>query len=133
MTVPRALNPATNPAGWLAAVGAVAAAVVMITSALQGHGLIDPAVIIAAVGAVGALLTRHVVTPVADPKNSAGVPLVPAPPGPPIAVMPAEPARPPSWPSSVLLIPPGERAAGPATVPVTTLPPPPAPPEPPAS
>lgn len=135
MDVPRALNPVTNPAGYLAAAGAVAAAVTMLVNAVNNHGLIDPTVIVAAVGAVGALLTRQAVTPVADPKNSAGVPLVPSvAPGPPSAVMPAEPVRPPSWPSSVQLVLPEktEKTAGPATVPVTTLPPPPVPPEVPA-
>jgi hypothetical protein len=87
VTVPRALNISTNPAGWLAAAGAVYAAAVMIYNAWNHHGVIDTNVIIAAVGAVGALLTRQVVTPVNDPKNGAGVPLVPVPP-------PAAPAAP---------------------------------------
>jgi hypothetical protein len=79
--LPRAVSPITNPAGLLAAAGAVLAAVVMITNAVHHHGIIDPAVIIAAVGAVGALLTRQVVTPVADPKDGNGNPLVPVPAG----------------------------------------------------
>lgn len=83
VTVPRALNASTNPAGLLAAAGLVYAAVVMIYNAVNSHGVVDTNVIIAAVGAVGALLTRQAVTPVADPKNGAGVPLVPAPPVPP--------------------------------------------------
>jgi hypothetical protein len=84
-TLPRALNPATNPAGWLAAAGAVYAAAVMVYNAVNHHGVIDTNVIIAAVGAVGALLTRQAVTPVADPKNGAGVPLAPVVPVPPPA------------------------------------------------
>jgi hypothetical protein len=100
VTVPRALNINTNPAGWLAAAGAVYAAAVMIYNAWNHHGVIDTNVIIAAVGAVGALLTRQVVTPVNDPKNGAGVPLVPLPPAPmppavtvlPVATPPAAPA-----------------------------------------
>lgn len=77
VTVPRALNVSTNPAGLLAAAGVVYAAAVMIYNAVQHHGVIDTNVIVAAVGAVAALLTRQVVTPVADPKNGAGVPLIP--------------------------------------------------------
>lgn len=77
VTVPRALNVNTNPAGLLAAAGVVYAAAVMIYNAVQHHGVIDTNVIVAAVGAVAALLTRQVVTPVADPKNGAGVPLIP--------------------------------------------------------
>lgn len=77
VTIPRALSPVTNPAGLLAAAGAVLAAVVMIVNAVHNHGIIDTTVIVAAVGAVGALLTRQAVTPVADPKAAGGVPLVP--------------------------------------------------------
>jgi hypothetical protein len=75
----RLLNPVTNAPGLLAAAGAVFAATVMIWNATQHHGIIDPAVIVAAVGAVGALLTRTVVTPVSDPKDGNGNPLTPAP------------------------------------------------------
>lgn len=89
ISVPRALNVSTNPAGWLAAAGAVLAAAVMITNAVHHHGVIDPTVVVAAIGAVGALLTRQVVTPVADPKNGAGVPLAPAPGG-VITVLPTD-------------------------------------------
>jgi hypothetical protein len=78
ITLPRALSFSTNPAGWLAAAGAVTAAVTMIVNALNHHGVISTGVVVAAVGAVGALLTRQAVTPTADPKNGAGVPLVPA-------------------------------------------------------
>ena len=88
VTVPRALNVNTNPAGLLAAAGVVYAAAVMIYNAVHHHGVIDTNVIIAAVGAVAALFTRQVVTPVADPKNGAGVPLVP--------VMPVTPTAPPA-------------------------------------
>jgi hypothetical protein len=78
VTVPRALNVNTNPAGLLAAAGVVYAAVIMVYNAINHHGVIDTNVIVAAVGAIAALLTRQVVTPVTDPKNGAGVPLVPA-------------------------------------------------------
>lgn len=77
ITLPRFLNPATNPAGWMAAAGAVYAAAVMIDNAVSHHGVIDTSVIVAAVGAVAALFTRQAVTPVSDPKNASGVPLVP--------------------------------------------------------
>lgn len=72
----RAVSPALNPAGLMAAAGAVYAAAVMISNAVHHHGLIDPAVIVAAVGAVTALLTRQVVTPVADPRDGNGEPLM---------------------------------------------------------
>lgn len=77
VTIPRALSPATNPAGLLAVAGAVLAATVMIINAVNGHGVIDTTVIVAAVGAVAALFTRQAVTPLADPKAADGVPLVP--------------------------------------------------------
>jgi len=65
-----------NPAGLTSAGLAVYAAVVMILNAYHGHGVIDPPVIVAAVGAVAALLTRQVVTPVADPRDGNGMPLL---------------------------------------------------------
>ena len=77
--VTRMVSPHLNPAGLMATAGAVYAATVMILNAYHGHGVIDPPVIIAAVGAVAALLTRQVVTPVADPKDGNGNPLVPVP------------------------------------------------------
>ena len=54
---------------------AIYAAVTMIVHAVQGHGYFDPTVLIAGISALLALLTRHVVTPLADPKNEMGVPL----------------------------------------------------------
>ena len=77
--VKRVLYPNLNPTGLMATAGAVYAAAVMIWNAYHHHGVLSVPVVIAAVGAVSALLTRTVVTPVADPKNGAGVPLVPAP------------------------------------------------------
>lgn len=76
-TVPRVLNPVTNPNGYVAAAGAVIAAAVMITNALHHHGVIDTTVIVSAVGAVAALFGRQVTTPIADPKDVTGRPLVP--------------------------------------------------------
>lgn len=85
--MPRLLSPFTNPNGYLAAAGAVFAAVVMTMNAVNHHGIIDPPVIVGAVGAVGALFARQQVTPVKDPKDANGNPLVPA----PAPVTPAEP------------------------------------------
>jgi hypothetical protein len=79
INLPRTLNPLTNPNGYIAAVGAIVAAVVMITNALHHHGILDPAVVVSAVGAVAALFGRQVTTPIADPKDALGRPLVPAP------------------------------------------------------
>lgn len=76
----RALNPSLNPAGLMAAAGAVYAAVVMILNAAHHHGVIDPQVIVAAAGAVLALLTRQAVTPVKDPRDGNGKPLAASPP-----------------------------------------------------
>lgn len=75
--VPRLVNPATNPAGYMAAAGAVTAAAIMIANAVGHHGVINSTVIVSAVGAVCALFARQLVTPVSDPKNGAGVPLAP--------------------------------------------------------
>ena len=75
--MPRLINPMTNPNGYLAAGGAVFAAAVMIINAVHHHGIIDPPVIVGAVGAVGALLARQLVTPVKDPKDGNGNPLTP--------------------------------------------------------
>jgi hypothetical protein len=76
--VRRALSPSLNPAGLTSAGLAVYAAAVMITNAWHHHGVIDPPVIVAAVGAVAALLTRQAVTPVKDPRDGNGAPLVTA-------------------------------------------------------
>ena len=72
----RLVTPSLNPAGLTSAGLAVYAAVVMIVNAYHHHGVIDPPVIVAAVGAVAALLTRQAVTPVADPKDGNGNPLL---------------------------------------------------------
>jgi hypothetical protein len=68
----RALKPATNPNGYIAAAGTLATAGFAIYNAFRSHGVIDTNVIIAAVTAISALLARHVVTPVADPRDAAG-------------------------------------------------------------
>ena len=79
MQLPRMLSPVTNPNGYLSAAGAVIAATVMITNGIHHHGIIDPVVIVSAVGAVGALFSRQLVTPVKDPHDGNGQPLKPAP------------------------------------------------------
>ena len=89
--VKRVLAPALNPAGLAGAAAAIYAAVVMILNATHHHGVIDPQVIVAALGAAAFLYTRGKVTPVADPKDGAGVPLVPAPAPPAPSVPPAAP------------------------------------------
>lgn len=72
----RLVHPALNPAGLMAAAGTAYAATVMILNAYHHKGVIDPQVIVAAAGAVAALLTRQVVTPVADPRDGNGEPLL---------------------------------------------------------
>lgn len=66
----------------------------MIWNATHHHGVIDPQVIIAAIGAAAFLYARFKVTPVADPRDGNGQPLVAA------AAIPAQktllpPAAPP--------------------------------------
>jgi len=78
--VPRVLHPATNPAGYTATAGTVYAGVVMVWNSADHHGSFSAPVFVALLAAVASLFTRFLVTPVADPKNCAGVPLVSAPP-----------------------------------------------------
>jgi len=98
--MPRLLSPFTNPNGYLSAAGAVLAAAVMITNAIHGHGIIDPTVIVAAVAAAGALFARQQVTPVKDPKDGNGSPLLPA------SAPPAPAAFPPGNGSTAVTNPP---------------------------
>lgn len=58
----------------------------MILNATHHHGVIDPQVIVAALGAAAFLYARFKVTPVADPKDGNGQPLVAAAPQPAITV-----------------------------------------------
>jgi hypothetical protein len=78
MNVSRLLSPTANPAGLTAAGMAAYAAISMIAAAAGHHGVISVPVIVAAISAVAALYTRQKVTPVTDPKDGAGRPLVPA-------------------------------------------------------
>src|SRR5258708_11352406 len=97
----RVLSPVTNSAGLSAAGLAVYAAIVMIVNAAHHHGVIDVPVIVAALAAVSALYTRQKVTPVADPRDGNGKPLVPAPPrtGPPAPPSNVVPPAPQPWAS----------------------------------
>jgi hypothetical protein len=78
--VQRAVSPTYNATGISASIAAIYACVVMIIHATQHTGIIDPQVILAAIGAALFLYSRFKVTPVADPKTADGVPLVPKPP-----------------------------------------------------
>jgi hypothetical protein len=98
MATRRLLHPALNAPGYMATAGAVYAAAVMIYNAHYHHGIINVPVIIAAITAVAALLTRQVVTPVADPKDGNGNPLVPADLSAKAADLPVSPAVPPAVP-----------------------------------
>ena len=101
----RALSPMTNPAGLSAAGLALYAAVVMIYNATHNHGVIDVPVVIAAISAVAALYTRQKVTPVADPKDGNGNPLVTIPALQPL--MPLIPVPPATLAEKTLQPPPG--------------------------
>lgn len=87
-SLPRTLHPVLNAPGFMAAAGAIYAAAAMIWNAYNHHGVWNISVLIAAIGAVSALLTRQVVTPVADPKDGNGDPLVTAPAAPAAAASP---------------------------------------------
>ena len=65
-------------AAHLPIVAAIYAAIVMVWNATHHHAVIDPQVIIAALGAAAFLYARFKVTPVADPKDGNGQPLVAA-------------------------------------------------------
>lgn len=88
MNAKRALSPNTNATGLGSAAAAIYAAVVMIWNATHHHAVIDPQVVIAAIGAAAFLYSRFKVTPVADPKDGNGQPLVAA----PVATPPPGPA-----------------------------------------
>ncbi len=76
----RVLSPSLNPTGLGAAAAAIYAAVVMIWNSTHHHGVIDPQVIVAALGAAWLLYSRFKVTPTADPKDGNSKPLTPPPP-----------------------------------------------------
>jgi hypothetical protein len=93
----RALSPVTNATGLGSAAAAIYAAVVMIVNWTHHTGVIDPQVVIAALAAGAFLYSRMKVTPIADPKDGNGAPLVVA--GPP--------AAPPTLEQKTLQPPPG--------------------------
>jgi hypothetical protein len=93
--VKRALSPTYNATGIGSAAAAVYAAVVMIWHATHHTGVIDPQVIIAAIGAAAFLYSRFKVTPVADPKDGNGTPLLAPVPGTRLVVDPP-PVLPPA-------------------------------------
>ena len=92
MSAKRVLSPATNATGLGSAAAAIYAAVVMIWNVSHHQAAIDPQVIIAAIGAAAFLYTRFKVTPVADPRDGNGQPLV--------AVSPPSPVSPPAGPAA---------------------------------
>ena len=94
----RLLSLSTNTTGLSAAAAAIYAAVVMIWHATHHAGVIDPQVIVAALGAAAFLYARLTVTPIADPRNATGQPLVPD----------YTPAAAPAAPSNVTIQPPAQ-------------------------
>jgi hypothetical protein len=101
--VKRILSPSLNPAGLGAAIAAIYAAVVMIVNAAHHHGIIDPQVLVAALSAAAFLYARMKVTPVADPRDGNGRPLVP---GLPVTPAVTAPVIPPT--GAVTVVPPGQ-------------------------
>jgi hypothetical protein len=84
----------------------------MILNATHHHGVIDPQVIIAALGAAAFLYARFKVTPVADPKDGNGQPLVA------VAAVPSPPPRDPVDPGALLPpFPPPEKTLMPPAAP----------------
>jgi len=75
--VKRILNPATNLTGITSALFALWALGNGVWNVVHNHqAAVDPQVIVAALGAVGFLVTRFTVTPVADPRDGSGKPLL---------------------------------------------------------
>jgi hypothetical protein len=107
--VKRLVSPVTNPAGLGAAIAAIYAAVIMIWHAAHHQGVIDPQVLVAALGAAAFLYARFKVTPVADPRDGNGQPLIPV-----SAVATLKPPVPlaPEAPSNVTVVPPLEPPPG---------------------
>jgi hypothetical protein len=89
MAMKRALSPSTNATGLGSAAAAIYAVVVMVWNSTHHHGVIDPQVIVAALAAGAFLYSRMKVTPVADPKDGNGVPLLTS--APTVTVLPMPP------------------------------------------
>jgi hypothetical protein len=70
--VKRILTPNLNPNGLMALAAAAYALGTAIWNVVHGHGAVDPQVIVSALGAFLAALSRQVVTPVADPRDGNG-------------------------------------------------------------
>jgi hypothetical protein len=85
----RLLSPSTNMAGLSATAGAVYAAALMILHVVQHQAAFSVPVAVAGIAAAAALLTRQAVTPIADPKDGNGAPLITAPPPAPAQPVPA--------------------------------------------
>ena len=90
--VKRLLIPSLNPAGLMALAGALYALGTGIFNVVHHHQAIDPQVIVSAIGAMLAALTRQVVTPVSDPHDGANRPLT--------AAVAADPDPPPPFTAS---------------------------------
>ena len=72
MTIPRWLNPRTNPTGYAAFFSFAYAVANAVTNQLHGGKVLTLPVIIGAVGTVGSVWLRHMVAPNADPRNALG-------------------------------------------------------------
>jgi hypothetical protein len=79
----RLLSVNTNATGYITAAGAVYAAADMIYNVVSHHAVFNASVAVAGVAALMVFFARQTVTPVADPKDLSGHPLVVA--------VPAEP------------------------------------------
>jgi hypothetical protein len=75
MDIKRLLTPSLNPTGLTASAGVLYLIVQSILNYRAHSAIIDPQVVIAAIGTVLALLTRQVVTPVKDPRDGNGAQL----------------------------------------------------------
>lgn len=73
----RLLSPALNPAGLTSLIAALYALGYGIWNVAHHRGAVDPQVIVAALAAVAALLTRQGVTSLKDPRDGAGRALSP--------------------------------------------------------
>ena len=118
----RALTPTLNPTGLGSAAAAIYAAVVMILNAAHHRGVIDPQVIVAALGAAAFLYARFKVTPVADPKDGNGQPLKAVPPGSALIAVPAGLAYKTLVPPAAAAAEQPPAAAGPASGPPPSVP-----------
>jgi hypothetical protein len=82
--VSRALSPQTNPTGLASAAGALYVIVQWAWTETGHKGTASP-VVVALAFTIVSLITRYYVTPVADPRDPLGRPLVPLPPPKPLS------------------------------------------------